>query len=71
MVGGFDKVFEIGRIFRNEGIDASHNPEFTTMESYEAYASYTDVMEMVESLTHHLRVLVHGTGTVAYDGRRD
>ncbi len=68
LVGGFDKVFEIGRIFRNEGIDASHNPEFTTMESYEAYASYTDVMEMVESLTHHLCVLVHGTGTVTYDG---
>ena len=69
LVGGFDKVFEIGRIFRNEGIDASHNPEFTTMESYEAYASYTDVMEMVESLTHHLCVLVHGRGTVAYDGQ--
>ena len=68
LVGGFDKVFEIGRIFRNEGIDASHNPEFTTMESYEAYASYTDVMEMVESLVHHLCALVHGTGTVTYDG---
>ena len=68
LVGGFDKVFEIGRIFRNEGIDASHNPEFTTMESYEAYASYTDVMEMVESLVHDLCVLVHGTGTVTYDG---
>ena len=68
LVGGFDKVFEIGRIFRNEGIDASHNPEFTTMESYEAYASYTDVMEMVESLTHHLSVLVHGGSTVTYDG---
>ena len=67
LVGGFDKVFEIGRIFRNEGIDASHNPEFTTMESYEAYASYTDVMEMVESLVYHLSVLVHGTGTVTYD----
>ena len=70
MVGGFDKVFEIGRIFRNEGIDASHNPEFTTMESYEAYASYTDVMEMVESLVYHLSVLVHGTGTVTYDSVR-
>ena len=68
LIGGFDKVFEIGRIFRNEGIDASHNPEFTTMESYEAYASYTDVMEMVESLVHDLCVLVHGTGTVTYDG---
>ena len=68
LVGGFDKVFEIGRIFRNEGIDASHNPEFTTMESYEAYASYTDVMEMVESLVHHLCALVHGGSIVSYDG---
>ena len=69
LVGGFEKVFEIGRIFRNEGIDAAHNPEFTTMESYEAYASYTDVMEMVESLVHHLAVLTHGTSTVTYDGQ--
>ena len=69
LVGGFEKVFEIGRIFRNEGIDAAHNPEFTTMESYEAYASYTDVMEMVESLVHHLAVLTHGKSTVMYDGQ--
>ena len=69
LVGGFEKVFEIGRIFRNEGIDAAHNPEFTTMESYEAYASYTDVMEMVESLVHHLAILTHGTSTVTYDGQ--
>ena len=69
LVGGFEKVFEIGRIFRNEGIDAAHNPEFTTMESYEAYASYTDVMEMVESLVHHLAVLTHGESTVTYDGQ--
>ena len=69
LVGGFEKVFEIGRIFRNEGIDAAHNPEFTTMESYEAYASYTDVMEMVESLVHHLAVLTRGTSRVTYDGQ--
>ncbi len=50
IVGGMEKVFEIGRLFRNEGIDHDHNPEFTTMESYEAYADYTDVMEMVERL---------------------
>ncbi len=50
IVGGMEKVFEIGRLFRNEGIDHDHNPEFTTMESYEAYADYTDVMEMVEQL---------------------
>ena len=69
LVGGFERVFEIGRIFRNEGIDAAHNPEFTTMESYEAYASYTDVMEMVESLVHHLALLTHGTSSVTYDGQ--
>jgi lysyl-tRNA synthetase class 2 len=50
IVGGFDKVYEIGRIFRNEGIDTTHNPEFTTLESYEAYADYNDVMQMVEEL---------------------
>lgn len=50
IVGGMEKVFEIGRLFRNEGIDHDHNPEFTTMESYEAYADYTDVMDMVEQL---------------------
>ncbi len=48
IIGGFDKVYEIGRVFRNEGIDIKHNPEFTTMESYEAYADYKDVMSMVE-----------------------
>ena len=50
IVGGFDKVYEIGRVFRNEGIDQDHNPEFTLLESYEAYADYTDVMAMVESM---------------------
>ncbi len=50
LVGGMEKVFEIGRLFRNEGIDHDHNPEFTTMESYEAYADYNDVMEMVEQM---------------------
>ncbi|MBT6681016.1 MAG: lysine--tRNA ligase, partial [Chloroflexi bacterium] len=50
IVGGFDKVCEIGRIFRNEGFDQDHNPEFTTIESYEAYADYNDVMEMVEEM---------------------
>lgn len=50
IVGGFDKVYEIGRVFRNEGIDIQHNPEFTTLESYEAYADYNDVMAMVEQM---------------------
>ena len=54
IVGGLDKVYEIGRVFRNEGIDQDHNPEFTLLESYEAYADYNAVMEMVESLVSSL-----------------
>jgi len=50
IVGGFDKVYEVGRIFRNEGISTKHNPEFTMLESYETYADYNDVMEMVEKM---------------------
>ena len=50
IVGGLDKVYEIGRVFRNEGIDQDHNPEFTLLESYEAYANYKDVMNMVEDM---------------------
>ena len=50
IVGGFDKVYELGRIFRNEGISTQHNPEFTMLESYEAYADYNDVMNMVEEM---------------------
>ncbi len=50
IVGGIERVFEIGRLFRNEGLDHDHNPEFTTIESYQAYADYNDVMEMVENL---------------------
>ncbi len=50
LVGGFDKVYELGRVFRNEGVDTRHNPEFTTLESYEAYADYEDVMRMLEEM---------------------
>ncbi len=49
-MGGLEKVYEIGKIFRNEGVDLEHNPEFTTMESYEALADYNDVMELVEQM---------------------
>jgi lysyl-tRNA synthetase class 2 len=61
IVGGFDKVFEIGRIFRNEGFDLDHNPEFTTIESYEAYADYNDVMEMVEQMVSSIALEVTGS----------
>lgn len=54
IVGGFDKVYEIGRIFRNEGMDATHNPEFTSMEAYTAYASMEDVMDIVEKVFHYV-----------------
>ena len=50
IVGGFDKVYEVGRLFRNEGMDATHNPEFTSVETYQAYVDYNEVMEMVEQL---------------------
>lgn len=54
VVGGFNKVYEIGRIFRNEGMDATHNPEFTTMESYEAYANFEDVMTNIENMIEYI-----------------
>ncbi len=54
IIGGLDRVFEIGRIFRNEGLDARHNPEFTTLESYQAYTDYNEVMEMVEEMVSTL-----------------
>ena len=65
IVGGLDKVYEIGRVFRNEGIDQDHNPEFTLLESYEAYADYNAVMDMVESLVSSLAEEVHGSMQIA------
>ena len=64
IIGGFDKVFEIGRVFRNEGIDHDHNPDFTLFESYEAYADYTDVMKMLEQMIFHVTENVTGKPTV-------
>ncbi len=61
IVGGLDKVYEIGRVFRNEGIDQDHNPEFTLLESYEAYADYNTVMAMVESLISSLAQDIRGS----------
>lgn len=69
IVGGFDKVFEIGRVFRNEGIDTTHNPEFTVLETYEAYASYLDVMAMVEEMVPWVAQKVLGTTTLTYQGQ--
>lgn len=69
IVGGFDKVYELSRVFRNEGMDPTHNPEFTELETYEAYADYVDVMNMVEDLYHHLADKILGTTDVAYDGQ--
>ncbi len=66
MVGGFDKVYELGRIFRNEGISTTHNPEFTTLESYEAYADYNDVMRMVEEMISEISQQVLGTTEVKF-----
>ena len=71
IVGGLDKVFEVGKIFRNEGIDADHNPEFTTMESYEAYADYNDVMRMTEDLVAYVAMEVNGTTEVSAPGGQE
>ena len=66
IIGGFDKVYELGRVFRNEGIDLDHNPEFTLLESYEAYADYNDVMRMVESLVSTVAQDVAGSTRLPY-----
>ncbi len=66
IVGGLDKVYEIGRIFRNEGISIKHNPEFTMMESYEAYADYNDVMDMLQEMVCHIAGDVLGSLQVAH-----
>jgi lysyl-tRNA synthetase class 2 len=70
IVGGIEKVYEIGRVFRNEGLDLHHNPEFTSMESYESYADYNDVMRMVEELVHTVAQEVLGASTIEFDGQR-
>ena len=66
IIGGFDKVYELGRIFRNEGIDTKHNPEFTLLESYEAYADYNDVMNMVEEMVSEIAQQVLGTDKIEF-----
>ncbi len=66
LVGGFEKVFEINRCFRNEGVDTRHNPEFTTMELYEAYQDYMGLMDETEEMLHDVTVAVVGSETFAY-----
>jgi len=66
IVGGFDKVYELGRTFRNEGISTRHNPEFTMLESYEAYTDYNDVMSMLEEMVAEVTTQVLGTGEVEF-----
>ncbi len=69
IVGGFDKVYEVGRIFRNEGMDATHNPEFTSIEMYQAYTDYFGMMDLIEELYRTVTMNVCGTDTVNYQGR--
>src|SRR6266436_5414695 len=68
IVGGFERVYEIGRHFRNEGIDRSHNPEFTMMECYQAYADYKDMMKLVEEMVSFIAEQVKGTPRISYQG---
>ena len=68
IVGGLEKVYEIGRVFRNEGLDTRHNPEFTLMELYQAYTDYHGMMELTENLYRHLAMEVLGTTKISYNG---
>lgn len=69
VVGGIERVFEIGRIFRNEGIDSTHNPEFTMLEAYQAFADYTDIMDLVEEVISSVAESAVGGHVVTYQGR--
>ncbi len=66
IVGGLEKVYEIGRVFRNEGVSTRHNPEFTMLELYEAYADYNDIMSLTENMVAHIAKEVLGTTTIQY-----
>ncbi len=66
IIGGLDKVYELGRIFRNEGVSTKHNPEFTTLETYEAYADYNDVRKMLEKMVSQVSKKVLGTNQVKF-----
>ena len=68
IVGGMERVYEIGRVFRNEGLDTRHNPEFTLMELYQAYTDYNGMMDLTENLYRHVAQEVLGTTTIVYNG---
>ena len=68
IVGGLEKVYEIGRVFRNEGVDTRHNPEFTLMELYQAYTDYNGMMDLTESMFRHLAETVCGSTLISYNG---
>lgn len=68
IVGGFEKVYEMGRLFRNEGMDPKHNPEFTTVELYEAYTDYHHMMDLTERLFEHIALTTKGTTEIEYQG---
>ncbi|MCR8969676.1 lysine--tRNA ligase [Facklamia sp. 7083-14-GEN3] len=70
VIGGMEKVYEISRVFRNEGIDTTHNPEFTMIEVYTAYTVYTDIMDLTEGLIRHVAKKVLGTAVIDYDGKK-
>ena len=68
IVGGLERVYEIGRVFRNEGLDTRHNPEFTLMELYQAYTDYNGMMDLTENMFRHVAQEVLGTTTIVYNG---
>lgn len=68
IVGGLERVYEIGRVFRNEGVDTRHNPEFTLMELYQAYTDYNGMMDLTENMYRHVAKEVLGTTTIMYNG---
>ena len=68
IVGGLERVYEIGRVFRNEGVDTRHNPEFTLMELYQAYTDYNGMMELTEDMFRYLAEKVCGSAVISYNG---
>ncbi|MCR5666653.1 MAG: lysine--tRNA ligase [Eubacterium sp.] len=68
IVGGMERVYEIGRVFRNEGLDTRHNPEFTLMELYQAYTDYNGMMDLTEEMYRHIAQEVNGSTTITYNG---